>query len=363
MTRKVRTALLGLLVVSSVASAALSQDADALIEQGLAMRVAGQDEAALRLFRQAWEVQRTARAQAQIALAEQALGRWVDAEAHLAAALSDSHDAWVHRRRRALQSALAEIRQHVGQLELQANVPAEVLIDGRVAFTLPMAAPQRLQTGPVTFTVRAGGYVSVTRTVTLDSRLPLRETVTLERDEFRPVPPPPSVAGASAGTARGAAPGRSGAQGPRATPPRRVAGYWMIGVGGAALIVSAVFTVINAGAIGAASDATPWSLEPYGAWARFQANENSRRTLSGAEVCDLAEQRVGVDEARVRELCSTTSTTATAALVAGIAGGALAATGLVLALTARPAQAHAARWGVTPWLARGLGGATLHAAW
>jgi len=363
MTRKVRTALLGLLVVSSVGSAALSQDADALIEQGLAMRVSGQDEAALQLFRRAWEVQRTARAQAQIALAEQALGRWVDAEAHLAAALADTRDAWVHRRRRVLQSALAEIRQHIGQLELRANVPAEVLIGGRVAFTLPMAAPQRIQTGPVTFTVRAGGYVSVTRTVTLDSRLPLREAVTLERDEFRPGPLPSSETAASAGTARDAASARSGATGPRATPPRRVAGYWMIGAGGAALIVSAVFTVINAGAIGAANDATPWSVEPYGAWARFQANENFQRTLSGAEVCDLAEQRVGVDEARVRELCSTTSTTATAALVAGIAGGALAATGLVLVLTARPAQTRAARWGVTPWLARGLGGATLHAAW
>ena len=111
------------------------------------------------------------------------------------------------------------------------------------------------------------------------------------------------------------------------------------------------------------ADAIPTSANPYGAWARFQADENSGRERTGAQVCELARLRTGGDAGQVRDLCSETSTTATLALVAGIAGGALAATGLVLALTERPAATHAARWGAAPWLARGAGGVTVGAAW
>jgi len=80
-------------------------------------------------------------------------------------------------------------------------------------------------------------------------------------------------------------------------------------------------------------------------------------------VCALSQQRLGLDAAYVRDLCASTERTATVALAAGIAGGALAVTGLVLALTARPAARPTARWGATPWLARGAGGASVSVAW
>jgi tetratricopeptide (TPR) repeat protein len=365
MSRKVRAATVGFVLVSCVASAAWSQDADALIEQGVAMRSVGQDEVALRLFQQAWEARRSGRAQAQIALAEQALGRWVEAEAHLTQALATPRDAWVRDRRRPLRAALAEIREHVGRLELRGNVPgAEVLIGAQVVATLPMAEALRVPTGAVTFTVRARGFVSVTRTVTVANTTPLREEVALA-----PEPEPDRSAATTAATgavarAASAAP-REGAEGPRdgSSPARRYVGIALLGAGGAALVAAGAFLLVNAGVDGAAQESTPTSADPYGAWARFQADENRGRALSGAEVCELARQRVGADAAQVRDLCASTSSSATIALVTGIAGGALAATGLVLTLTARPSPRRAARWGVTPWMARAQGGATFYMAW
>ena len=147
------------------------------------------------------------------------------------------------------------------------------------------------------------------------------------------------------------------------TPTQRYVGFGLIGGGGAALIVAGAFALINAGATSSAAESTPLSAEPYGGWARFQANENYGRALSAGEVCALAQQRSGADAAQVRDLCSSTSSTATIALVAAIAGGALVATGLVFAVTARSTPANTARWGATPWLARGVGGATLYATW
>jgi hypothetical protein len=362
MRRSGRTAAVGFLVASAIASAAWSQDADALIDRGVELRANGQDEVALQMFRQAWEARRSPRALVQIALAEQALGRWVDAEAHLAEALTDARDPWVRRHLRALRSAQGEIRQHVGELQLQGNVPgAEVLMGGRVVCTLP--ATLRVPTGAVTFTVRALGYESVTRTVSVEGPAPHREVVALEpeaRAAVAALPTAPPGLRRDDPTTSGAAGLRRGASG---VSTRRAVSYGLIGVGAAALVVSGVFFGLNANLGSETAGAIPTSADPYGAWARFQADENSGRERTGAQVCEIAQQRVGVDAAQVRDLCSSTSTTATLALVAGIAGGALAATGLVLVLTERPAATRAARWAAAPWLARGVGGVTVGAAW
>ena len=365
MRRSGRTAAVGFLVASAIASTAWSQDADALIDRGVELRANGQDEVALQVFRQAWEARRSPRALVQIALAEQALGRWVDAEAHLAEALTDALDPWVRRHLRALRSAHGEIREHVGELQLQGNVPgAEVLMGGRVVSTLP--ATLRVPTGAVTFTVRASGYESVTRTVSVEGPAPHREVVALEPEApvesaaVVALPTAPPGLRRDDPTTSGAAGLRRGASG---VSTRRAVSYGLIGVGAAALVVSGVFFGLNANLGSETADALPTSADPYGGWARFQADENSGRERTGAQVCEVAQQRVGVDAAQVRDLCSSTSTTATLALVAGIAGGALAATGLVLVLTERPAATRAALWGAAPWLARGVGGVTVGAAW
>lgn len=65
---------------------------EALERQGVAERTAHRDGAALALFQQAYELCHGARALARIGLAEKALGRWREAEEHLAAALAFRRD-------------------------------------------------------------------------------------------------------------------------------------------------------------------------------------------------------------------------------------------------------------------------------
>lgn len=351
-------AVVGCLAVTLGASSARGQDVDALIDRGFELREAGQDEAALRVFREVWQAHRSPRALAQMALAEQALGRWVDAEAHLAAALAEREHRWIRRNRRPLEESLTEIRAHVGRLEILGNVEgAEVLIGPEVVGRLP--ARLNVPVGVVTFIVRAEAYASVTRTVTVVRGAPLHESVFLER-LTGPAPAVVSAPVAAAAPAPAALAVRPPGSPPPRTPARRYVGIALLGAGAAALVVSGVFFGLNLSANGSATDATPASPDPYGAWARFQADENFGRQRSGSEVCDLARARADYDAQQVTDLCGRLSSSATVALAAGIAGGALAATGLVLTLTSRPAQPP--RWAVSPWLSPGVGGAVFGAS-
>ena len=75
------------------ALAADESDAAALIERGLILRQAQRDAEALALFEKAQALAPSPRGQAQVALAQQALGRWVLAERNLRAALAVQGDA------------------------------------------------------------------------------------------------------------------------------------------------------------------------------------------------------------------------------------------------------------------------------
>ena len=171
-------ALLAALGAAAGAGAQTSLDAE--IARGVALRRDGRDEAALQVFQGAWRSSRAPRALSQVALAEQALGRWVDAEAHLVEALGAGRDPWVRAHLAVLQSALAEIRQHVGRLDV-VGVPAgaEVVIGGAVVGSLPLPTMLHVGVGSVTFTVRREGYIPVTRTVQVEGRFPLREQVAI----------------------------------------------------------------------------------------------------------------------------------------------------------------------------------------
>src|SRR5689334_6453050 len=61
---------------------------EAIIEGGVQLREQGRDEEALRAFRRAFDASKSPRAQAQMGLAEQALGRWIAADKDVAAALA-----------------------------------------------------------------------------------------------------------------------------------------------------------------------------------------------------------------------------------------------------------------------------------
>jgi hypothetical protein len=179
---------------------------DALVEEGVSLREKGRDEEALDRFRRAYAMDPSPRARAQIALAEQALGRWVDAERDLVAALARATDPWISKHEGALRGALATIARHLGDVILVGGVAgAEVRVDGVRQGALPLADPLRLEAGTHTLEVEAQGFYPVSRPVTVDPDAPARVSLDMHPRSGpapsaapEPLPPPPGGAPAEA---------------------------------------------------------------------------------------------------------------------------------------------------------------------
>lgn len=180
--------VLGLaLLVSRAASAQTLEPAvEALLREGIAHRVAGRDELAVARFETAYAMRRAPITAGQLALACQAVGRWVDADRYMREALAVPDDDWVRRRRRELDEAYAVVRRNVGELELRGGPDgATVRVDGVDAGTLPLTAPLRVRAGVVTVDVRAAAFLPLTRQVTV-----LGGELTREPLQMTPAPPP-----------------------------------------------------------------------------------------------------------------------------------------------------------------------------
>lgn len=241
-----------LLLALSTPARAAELDAEALISQGIALREQGKDDQALVLFRQAEAKGKTPRATAQVALAEQALGMWVLAEAHLGTALAAKGDPWIEKNRAALEGALAVVQKHVGALEVRTNVAAaEVYVDGALASSLPREAALRVEVGPRRVEVRAAGYHPVARSVVIATETLARETFTLAPLPPTPPPTPPYGAG--------------GRGGPREAPPivlttptnvPRTVGWALVGVAGGAAVFGGVSFLIREVQTGRYNDRT-----------------------------------------------------------------------------------------------------------
>lgn len=168
--------------------------ADALEAQGNRAREERQDEAAQRAFAEAHALCHGARALARLGLAEKALGRWLEAEEHLAAALV-ARDPWVNGRRAVLEGELARVRDHLGELLLVGDAPAgAVWAVGRQTGTLPMERPVRVVAGTVAVTVQAPGFVPVSREVPVAAVTVVRERIELTRAPVAERAPPAGVA-------------------------------------------------------------------------------------------------------------------------------------------------------------------------
>jgi hypothetical protein len=105
-----RRGLCAIVAMLSICASAQAQE-DPRWQQAVQLRQQGQDEQALDVFQQIHRDTGSSRSLAQIALAEQALGRWNDAASHLDQALAQPDD-WVQRNRATLEQARAEIAQH-----------------------------------------------------------------------------------------------------------------------------------------------------------------------------------------------------------------------------------------------------------
>lgn len=164
---------------SVFASTASAQSAADLLQRGLDARTAGRDDEAARLFEAAHAIDGSPRALAQWALAEQALGRWVSAEARLVGALATG-DPWVESHRTVLATALETIRDHLATLELTCAVDgAEVYADGVLAGTTPLDEPIRVRAGTTVVELRAPGHFAVRRPLEFEPRSVRREHVVL----------------------------------------------------------------------------------------------------------------------------------------------------------------------------------------
>jgi hypothetical protein len=144
------------------------------------------DEAALAQFQRAYALRPTPRVRAQAGLAEQALGRWAAAEADLQAAMATKSDPWIVRNHDELAEALLTIAQHLGTIEVTANVAgAELRINGTPAGALPQG-PARVEAGEVTLEASAPHRATVRRTLFLHPGASVREDLFFAD----PVPPP-----------------------------------------------------------------------------------------------------------------------------------------------------------------------------
>lgn len=179
------------------------------VRDGVALRRAGRDAEALALFRAVAERCPQPRVRVQLAWAEQAVGRWIDAERDLRAALATRDDAWVEQRRARLEQDLLRIRDHLGQLQVTGGVAgAEVLLDGAVVATLPMTEPVPAVVGAARVELRREGYYPVRRDVTITAGVVAREEVQMRPEPAAPPvvpvitpPAPPSLAAPPAAVA------------------------------------------------------------------------------------------------------------------------------------------------------------------
>jgi hypothetical protein len=292
-------ALLACALVTAQARPALAAPADdteaeALIARGIDLREHGKDDDALAAFKKALAKSPSARARAQVALAEQALGIWVAAENDLVLALAADSDAWIAKNRGALEGALAVVRRHIGSLEVRGTDGAEVMVDGVRLGVLPSATPFRVEAGKRTLELRLKGFHPSARAIEVPAGGVARETVTL-------VVMPADSASASDG---GAGAPRGPATGGERDPGRsqRIIGWAFAGTGAALLVTGGVGMLVRKGIVDDYNNRCPG--------------------LGAAQPADCDGK---IDSAR---------TWLTVSIVSFIAGGVLTLGGITLAVTA-----------------------------
>jgi hypothetical protein len=163
--------------------------ADALLRIGVQLRRERRDDEALDMFARANALAPTAVARAQMALAEQALGRWVEAERDLDAALRVPTDPWITRNRDALENTRRELEHHLGWITVETEPShATVRVDGEV---VPQATELRIPAGSRVLDLRAVGYAAEIRHVEVGPEIHVKVAVELR---LEPVDPPIAAA-------------------------------------------------------------------------------------------------------------------------------------------------------------------------
>lgn len=182
-----------------------STEASSLIDRGIALRRAGDDEAALPLFVQAEKLEpESTRVLVHLAATYQALGQWEQADRYLMRSLRDPSDPYVKKHQATLAAARRTVDGHIARLRLSGG-PAgtQVRLNGKLLGTLPLNDTMRLEAGIYTLEASLPGHYPVTRSVALAGGALAQESVELaRRDSKREVAPAPAepAAKVSSGT-------------------------------------------------------------------------------------------------------------------------------------------------------------------
>jgi hypothetical protein len=320
-------AVLAVLPALSAAPARAATDAEqaeALIREGVKLR--GRDNApqALPLFEKAYQLSRTPRTAAQLGLCELELGYYVAAERYLNEALAAPDHPWVAKNKATLKKPLETARANIGELSLIVSpASAEVTLNNKPIDKALLAAPIRLDKGPVDVDVRAPGYEPARDTVTIVGGKREQRTYTLVAQPPAPVAAAttgsvPAITGGAATYDPGAAIGSS------AAPPPAPAG------GTNHLRLAAWIT--GGAALGAAVLGT---VEAFDAAGKRNAFNDHTSVVGGVPVHDCGTRDVSP---ACQPLKDSYDRALTFSVVGFVAAGALAATSAVLFVFSSPGR-------------------------
>jgi hypothetical protein len=157
-------------------------DRRALIEQGKAQRLAGDEAGALASFERAHALAPSPETFGSMGASEYNLNRMVEAEAHVTEALRSGSDPWVQRNRAKLTSILQTVKSQLGWLELVGTpAGAEVEVAGRAVGRLPLPGRVRVIAGEVNVRLAMPGYRVARRDVDVDYDQVTRINIDLEK--------------------------------------------------------------------------------------------------------------------------------------------------------------------------------------
>ena len=262
------------------ASTASAQDvaADALLEQGLALRERGEHARALVYFQRAYEIDPSPRAIAQIALANQALHQWLVAYRKLTEALTHTDDSWIRTRRQALETALNSARAHVGFVGIEGGIPgSHIFVNGEDAGVAPLQQAVVVEPGLVRVEMR------VSEEVVLSRELPVEAADTAEVSLPAEIATPDPVATAETANAP-----HESHESPERVPPRgttlKIVGWTTAAIGVAGIALGTGFQLMRERSVSSANSCADEIAARTGCspaeWATRSANIDSDRTIS-----------------------------------------------------------------------------------
>ena len=229
--------------------ASTASESDRLIGQALDLREAGKDREALPLLEHAAMLDPNPRARAQLALGQQAMGAWIEAERGLVSVLEAREDLWVRQNHATLEEALATVRRQLGWIEIEGSVPgAQVTLNGAPLGALPLPGPIRVAAGVSSLKIAAPGYAPALRLVQVAAGEHAREVIVLQPEPVD-VRPPAAVAPGSAVSGedgRVRPPFQDAAPKPSTTRPETLS-WVMLAGSGIALAGGVVASVVREG--------------------------------------------------------------------------------------------------------------------